>query len=136
MSQQYNHKHGVKSADFVAGSPVFLLNYRRNNAYWLTDRVTGLKGSRTYVVFVPLLNASVHRHANQLRSRPESYETVQAAGHGEEPGYNEPNQAILDNEPEQQNENQQQHQVLRRSNRQREQRVQFEIDPKKKSYRN
>jgi hypothetical protein len=137
MSKQFNTKHGVKAVNFVVGTPVFVLNYRHNNAYWLPGRVSGFKGSRTFTVFVPILNATVHRHANQLRLRPEDYETVEpAAGRGEE-DFQHPI-PVPDNEHQNNNQNNDQpaEQQPRRSSRHRQPTVKFDIDPKKKSYKN
>ena len=73
MSKSFNHHHGAKPVVFKLQDPVYVLNYRLNKTFWLSGRVVGLQGLRTYKVYVPLLGATIHRHVNQMRPRTEEF---------------------------------------------------------------
>jgi hypothetical protein len=71
MSYTFNREHGVKPTfSYSIQKPVYVLNYRFNKSHWLSGRIVGTVGSRTYKVYVPLLSATVHRHVNQMCPRP------------------------------------------------------------------
>jgi hypothetical protein len=144
MSYTFNRQHGAKPTLFSIQDPVYVLNYRLNKKYWLPGRIVGLQGARTYQVYVPTLGATIHRHANQMRPRPEEYEDFTDdqsnevvehqppphspnAGQGPRAPFHSPapqKQATpVVNQPQ-----------LRRSTRHRRSPKKFSPDPQKKSY--
>ncbi|KAL3107441.1 hypothetical protein niasHT_014158 [Heterodera trifolii] len=66
MPKQFNRQNEVRRRTFAVGDNVLVLNYRYNKSMWLQGKVVEGAGV-VWKVHVPILNAVVRRHINQMR---------------------------------------------------------------------
>ncbi|KAL3106774.1 hypothetical protein niasHT_014294 [Heterodera trifolii] len=128
MAQQFDKKHGAKRVEFNIGDKVQFVNYRNGKTLWLFGEVVTKKGLIFGIRSPQIANRIVTRHANAMRLTHALGTDQTWPNHDEEPKKNQspvrapqiqqnvtPHGQLEQNE--EQERNQQQTPVLRRSER-------------------
>ncbi|KAL3124809.1 hypothetical protein niasHT_002553 [Heterodera trifolii] len=66
IPKQFNRQNEIRRRTFAVGDNVLILNYRYNKSMWLQGKVVEGAGV-VWKIHVPILNAVVRRHTNQMR---------------------------------------------------------------------
>lgn len=77
VDKQIKYYMGKRNKHFTRGNIVLVKDYRQQKTSWVKGRVERKIGPRTYLVYIPDINKTWHRHLNQILEYGEMHEHVE-----------------------------------------------------------